>query len=239
MPYIPKYLAREETQSTRNVITATHWNELFNLLITQTDYMAGVLNDLLNNDVYQVAGYQGIPGEPGPEGPEGPVGPRGEGLIIKGMYDTYEDLVADHPVGALGDTWAVGDDISNTLWVWDTAFNMWTDMGGIVGPQGNPGADGAPGNGLIEGGEVGQILRKDSTDDYDLVWYTPDWLTQADLDAALIIEEGITAAALTTKLGTTETAVNATKWNGRQVFQSSTAPVSGMVSGDIWFKPAS
>jgi hypothetical protein len=31
-------------------------------------------------------------------------------------------------------------------------------------------------------------------------------------------------------------AENATKWSGRALFVSSTAPTTGMVSGDIWIK---
>ena len=29
---------------------------------------------------------------------------------------------------------------------------------------------------------------------------------------------------------------NSTRWNGKQVFVSATAPTSGMVAGDIWLK---
>lgn len=35
---------------------------------------------------------------------------------------------------------------------------------------------------------------------------------------------------------TTGAVYNSTRWNGAQIFYSTTAPTSGMVPGDIWFK---
>jgi hypothetical protein len=40
----------------------------------------------------------------------------------------------------------------------------------VPGPQGDPGEQGDPGPGVAPGGTVGQILTKDSSDDYDTSW---------------------------------------------------------------------
>lgn len=36
-----------------------------------------------------------------------------------------------------------------------------------------PGPQGPPGDGLPEGGQIGQMLRKDSNTDYSTEWFTP------------------------------------------------------------------
>jgi len=91
-------------------------------------------------------GTQGIQGVQGPEGPEGPQGIQGEAGTagnIKGAYDTYEELIAAHPVGNPGDMYYV----SPNLYIWDDTNTAWKNIGQIAGPQGIQG----------EQGETGQI----------------------------------------------------------------------------------
>lgn len=44
-------------------------------------------------------GEQGPQGIQGPVGPQGPKGEDGTGITILGNYDTYEELIAEHPTG--------------------------------------------------------------------------------------------------------------------------------------------
>lgn len=87
-------------------------------------------------------GPTGPQGPEGPMGPEGPRGPQGAGLVIKGYYDTYEELVAAHPTGNEGDAYLVGQE---ELYVWDVLDNTWQDVGSIVGPEGPRGPAGPEG----------------------------------------------------------------------------------------------
>lgn len=300
--FIPKFLARNETQSTRQVITSDYWNEMFNLLITQGDYNSQTLNAVINDAAWNLGAF--IKDSSGVnlgrqkylqfnstnvvvdgdtikiEGLTGPVGPQGErglatpGISILGMYATIEDLLLAHPVGSEGDAWAVGDTESNVLYVWDYVAEEWVNIGSVQGLQG---PQGAVGEGVPAGGDVGQFLSKVSGTDYDTTWaslpsevqyltgVTSSIQTQLNAKQATInlaggravvstTEGGLVAATATTseinylsgvtsslqtqlngKLGSTATAVNSTKWSGRQCFVSSTTP-SGAVNGDIWFQ---
>ena len=46
--YIPKYIRQSENKSPKSVVTASRWNELFNLLIKQGDHTAEELGNILN-----------------------------------------------------------------------------------------------------------------------------------------------------------------------------------------------
>ena len=58
-------------------------------------------------------GLKGDTGDTGPAGDTGPVGPTGDtgatgtGITIKGSYNTYEELIHDHPTGNDGDSYLV------------------------------------------------------------------------------------------------------------------------------------
>ena len=60
--YIPTYIKRTIDNKPKDVITASYWNELFNLLIKQGDHTAKELGNVLNhftaaiNDVEEIAG---------------------------------------------------------------------------------------------------------------------------------------------------------------------------------------
>ncbi len=98
-------------------------------------------------------GPRGLIGETGPIGPIGPTGapgeigptgPRGEdgtSVSILGKYDTYEQLINEHPQGNVNDSYLVNGD----LYVWSANDNMWKNIGRIQGPQGEKGDTGAPG----------------------------------------------------------------------------------------------
>lgn len=70
-------------------------------------------------------GANGDTGDTGPRGDTGPAGPIGDtgatcvGLNIKGSYNTYEELINEHPTGNDGDCYLV----NGSLYVWDG--NVW------------------------------------------------------------------------------------------------------------------
>lgn len=66
-------------------------------------------------------------------------GPPGEGLRVLGAYDTLEDLEREHPTGAPGDAYLVGD----LLYVWDSNTQSWIGAP-VRGPQGERGFPGSP-----------------------------------------------------------------------------------------------
>ncbi len=85
-------------------------------------------------------------GTSGPQGPPGPKGDPGTGIVVKGHYDTLEELIAAHPTGEPGDVYSVGE----RLYGWDAQKTAWVDLGpvgqkGDKGDPGEPGKDGPPG----------------------------------------------------------------------------------------------
>ena len=60
-------------------------------------------------------GEKGDTGDTGPAGPKGDTGDTGPMTIIKGSYDTLEELIAVHPTGQPGDAYIVAGD----LYVWE------------------------------------------------------------------------------------------------------------------------
>ena len=83
-----------------------------------------------------------------PKGAKGDKGDRGEdgtSVHILGSYDTYDELVAEHPTGADGDAYLVAGD----LYVWDEAGSKWANVGRIQGPQGPQGDKGLTGSTFV------------------------------------------------------------------------------------------
>lgn len=88
-----------------------------------------------------VQGLQGIQGVQGPQGETGPQGPQGVATHIlpngTGMaYNSFEELVAEHPSGVPGEAYLVDPNV-NDLYVWNTNTNQWVAVGRLgAGPVG-------------------------------------------------------------------------------------------------------
>ncbi len=98
-------------------------------------------------------GPQGVQGATGPAGPQGPKGDTGEGLTIKGRYDTLEALESAVPSPAAGDNYYVGTAAPYAVYTF-TGTDGWLNGGplqgakgdtGPAGPQGAAGPQGEPG----------------------------------------------------------------------------------------------
>lgn len=81
-------------------------------------------------------GDTGPRGDTGPAGPTGDTGATGAGLTIKGSYNTYEELIHEHPTGNAGDSYLV----NGSLYVWNG--NAWDNVGNIKGDTGSKGDTG-------------------------------------------------------------------------------------------------
>ena len=78
-------------------------------------------------------GDTGATGANGPAGPKGDTGATGTGITIKGSYNSYEELIAEHPIGNAGDSYLV----NGFLYVWNG--NSWENVGNIKGEKGDTG----------------------------------------------------------------------------------------------------
>ena len=97
-------------------------------------------NNKIRNELYKLGicpimgptGPRGLTGDIGPKGDIGPTGPKGNDLQILGAYSTYDELVKEHPVGNVGDTYLV----DTVLYIWDDTKKEWSKSGNIQGPIG-------------------------------------------------------------------------------------------------------
>ena len=90
-------------------------------------------------------GDTGATGDTGPTGATGDTGATGAGLNIKGSYNTYEELIHDHPTGEPGDGYLV----NGSLYVWNG--NAWENVGNIKGDTGDTGSKGDTGDTGVKG----------------------------------------------------------------------------------------
>lgn len=67
---------------------------------------------------------------------KGDTGSTGAGVTIKGSYDTYADLIKDHPTGSEGESYLV----DGFLYVWNG--KSWENVGDIKGDKGDTGDSG-------------------------------------------------------------------------------------------------
>lgn len=68
-------------------------------------------------------------------------GKDGTSVNILGSYETYDALKAEHPTGAPGESYIIGED----LYVWSATNEDWINVGRIQGPQGATGPSGLTG----------------------------------------------------------------------------------------------
>ena len=85
-------------------------------------------------------GDTGPVGDTGPTGATGDTGATGTGITIKGSYNSYEELIHEHPTGNPGDSYLV----NGSLYVWNG--NDWENVGNIKGETGATGSKGDTGD---------------------------------------------------------------------------------------------
>jgi hypothetical protein len=125
----------------------------------------------------------------GPQGPIGATGTPGQGLSIKGSYETLTALNAAVPTGTLGDGYLIGVD----LYIWDG--NSWENAGPVLGPTGPTGPSGGPTGPTGPAGPVGAPGSASS--------YAPE--TSANWDATVPTEIGDALDQLAARVKALET----------------------------------
>lgn len=115
--------------------------------------------ELPNPQSRNIKGPQGDTGPQGATGPAGQDGKDGTGVTILGSYNTYAELIAEHPTGNPGDSYIVAGD----LYVWSATENKWKNVGQIRGPQGIQGIQGPKGDDGISISSV--VQTSTSTED--------------------------------------------------------------------------
>ena len=109
-------------------------------------------------------GDTGATGTTGPAGPKGDTGATGTGITIKGSYNSYEELIREHPTGNAGDSYLV----NSALYVWNG--DSWENVGNIKGEKGDTGATGKTG----DKGDTG--AKGDTGDAFTFDDFTPEQL---------------------------------------------------------------
>lgn len=97
-------------------------------------------------------------GDTGDTGVKGETGATGASLTIKGSYDSYEELIAEHPTGNNGDSYLVNE----SLYVWNG--NAWENVGNIKGDIGATSETGAKGDTGTKGGTGDKGVKGDTGD---------------------------------------------------------------------------
>jgi hypothetical protein len=220
MTFIPKYISQIQDLTTRGVITADYWNNLFNLLIEQGNHTNDALDEVINaashnlgfivkdsldsefgrtkylkfldTVVVEDADTVTVQGIVGPIGPQGPQGNPTPALLIQGLYATYADLALAHPVGSVGEVYLVGTDQTNVAYIWDMALLEWVNAGPLQGTTGP---------GVPVGGTTGQYLVKSSDVDHDTTWAT------VTLPSEMQYLSGLTQN-INTKFGSLDTSIS-------------------------------
>jgi hypothetical protein len=112
-------------------------------------------------------GEKGDTGDKGETGDTGDTGAQGVSVTLQGTKATIADLPAA-PLNAntfAGHGWIVttGDGLTHqdgSLWFWNLSTRTWNDIGPIVGPQGDRGPRGLPGDaGIIATGEIAGVVK--------------------------------------------------------------------------------
>lgn len=95
-----------------------------------------------------VAAAAGVPGPAGPQGEPGPAGPAGAGLKYVGRVPTTADLAGVIGITAVGEFWIVNETGEGWQCVANTSVpegKSFSDLGRLVGEDGQPGVDGKDG----------------------------------------------------------------------------------------------
>lgn len=89
--------------------------------------------------------------------PKGDKGDTGTSFQIKGMYATYEELIAAHPTGSRGDAYAVGTSAENVIYNWNNDTKAWDNLGGLKGAKGDTGESATITVGTVTKGETTNV----------------------------------------------------------------------------------
>jgi hypothetical protein len=105
------------------VVEAVDWIKLkLPVIVGGTWWLYDAATDAYADSGVDAVGPQGSPGT---QGMTGPRGERGDGLVVKGCYDSLADLQAAHPTGQEGDVYIAGE----YLYAWGMDEGAWISSG--------------------------------------------------------------------------------------------------------------
>lgn len=140
---------------------------------------------------------------------------RGKDLIIKAIYPTVNDLQTIHPVGSIGDVYAVGNSTYNELYIWNVETSAWTNIGSMQNPYVHPNhsgdvvsvGDGATtiGNNKVTNAKLAQVANSTIKGRKSSGTGNVEDLTPADVRTMLNVADGannyVLPAATTSTIG--------------------------------------
>lgn len=139
---------RQTAETARNVFET--YNELKAYKVGNkvswqgSSYVAGIDNTGVLPSTYPTWLLIAKKGDPGADG---------SSFTILGLYATLLDLQTAHPVGEVGDAYAVGTVETNEIHIWDSVASQWQNIGPMQGPPGIEGKSAY--QAAIDGGYVG------------------------------------------------------------------------------------
>ena len=116
---------------------------------------AAVLNFVLPRGETGPKGDTGPQGATGPQGIQGPKGDTGAGFVVKGYFDTQEELESGVPAPAPGDAYGVGLIEPYDIFIWDGINSKWVNNGPLQGAKGDPGTAATVQVGTVSTGQPG------------------------------------------------------------------------------------
>ena len=166
------------------------------------------------------AGDTGATGDTGPAGAKGDTGATGTGITIKGSYNTYEELIAEHPTGNDGDSYLV----NGSLYVWNGA--AWENVGNIKGEKGDTGATGATGATGSKGdkGDKGDTGATGQGSDEEAGWKLPVDKIQTTTTLPTGVSKGYRVAIVTSSVMAIKE-YNGSSWDTETLDQYSVIPL--------------
>ena len=165
-------------------------------------------------------GDTGATGDTGPAGAKGDTGATGTGITIKGSYNTYEELIAEHPTGNDGDSYLV----NGSLYVWNGA--AWENVGNIKGEKGDTGATGATGATGSKGdkGDKGDTGATGQGSDEEAGWKLPVDKIQTTTTLPTGVSKGYRVAIVTSSVMAIKE-YNGTSWDTESLDPYSVIPL--------------
>jgi len=165
-------------------------------------------------------GDTGATGDTGPAGAKGDTGATGTGITIKGSYNTYEELIAEHPTGNDGDSYLV----NGSLYVWNGA--AWENVGNIKGEKGDTGATGATGATGSKGdkGDKGDTGATGQGSDEEAGWKLPVDKIQTTTTLPTGVSKGYRVAIVTSSVMAIKE-YNGSSWDTETLDQYSVIPL--------------
>lgn len=141
--------------------------------------------------------------------PKGDKGDTGQGINIRGEYDTLADLETAHPTGQAGWAYMVGTTNPKDLYVWDVDNEEWVNEGELQGAKGDTGATPSFSIGTVTSGSTASVTIGGTTDYPTLSFVLPKGDTGSQGSSGTVIVGNVYASENANVINTSGDASNA------------------------------